>query len=67
MKKGSKRRQKATGKVTIGRSAFARISAVEGIQLTDEMWSDFRGFDQKRLSNTERRIEILRKYGNTAR
>jgi hypothetical protein len=67
MKKRSKRRQKPTGKVTIGRSAFAQISAVEGIQLTDEMWSDFHRFDQKRLSNTARRGEILRKYGNATR
>jgi hypothetical protein len=67
MKKGSKRRPKAAGKVTIGRSAFARISAIEGIRLTDEMWSDFRGFDLKRLSDAKRRGAILRKYGTVDR
>jgi hypothetical protein len=48
---------------TIGRSAFARISAVEGIVLSDTMDEDFRDFDRKGLSASERRTVITRKYG----
>jgi len=66
MKKAAgKRRRGATASVTIGRRGFAQISAVEGIRLTDEMWSDFRDFDHKRLSSLERRKTIVRKYGST--
>ena len=64
MKKPAPRSQKPSDEVIIGRGGFAQISAVEGIRLTDEMWSDFRDFDQKRLSHAERRKMILRKYGN---
>jgi hypothetical protein len=64
MKKRAPRSQKLP-EVTIGRTGFARISAIEGIRLTEEMWDDFRAFDLKRLSNAERRKTILRKYGNS--
>jgi len=64
MKKPAPRSQKPSDEVTIGRGGFARISAVEGIRLTEEMWNDFRDFDLKRLSHAERRKTILRKYGN---
>jgi hypothetical protein len=53
--------------VTIGRTGFAQISAVEGIRLTEEMWNDIRDFDLKRLSNADRRKTILRKYGTPGR
>jgi hypothetical protein len=64
MKKPARRSQKPSDAVTIGRGGFAQISVVEGIRLTEEMWSDFRDFDLKRLSHAERRKTILRKYGN---
>ena len=47
---------------TIGRDAFAKISAVEGIYLTKEMRNDFRAFEQVGLSHTARRETILKKY-----
>ncbi len=55
-KKGSNR------SYTIGRDAFAKISAVEGIQLTKEMRNDFQVFEQKGLSPKDRREAIFKKY-----
>ncbi len=46
----------------LGRAAYARISAVEGIRLTGEMEQDLREFDEKGLSSSERRKIILEKY-----
>jgi len=48
---------------TIGREGFAKISAVEGIRLSDDMEKAFREFDSKGLSAEERRREIVRRYG----
>ena len=47
---------------TLGRVAFARISAVEGIRLTSEMENDLREYDEKGLSSSERHKAILEKY-----
>lgn len=57
-------RRAAKGYV-IGRSAFAKISAVEGIRTTATMEADFREFDRKGLSAEERRKAISRKYGKS--
>lgn len=54
--------QKGKGNYTIGRGAFAKISAVEGIQLTKEMRRDFQMFDEKGLSSKDRRDAIAKKY-----
>ena len=48
---------------TIGRRGFEKISAVEGISLSPEMRRDFSEFDRRKLSASERREEIRRKYG----
>ena len=48
---------------TIGREGFAKISAVEGIRLSDDMEKTFREFDRKGLSAEERRREIVNRYG----
>lgn len=48
---------------TIGGRGFAKISAVEGIRLTEAMDEDFREFDRQGLSAAERRKAIARKYG----
>ncbi len=48
---------------TIGRRGFAKISAVEGIRLTDAMAKDFREFERKGLSPEQRRKAIVSKYG----
>jgi hypothetical protein len=47
----------------IGRRAFAKISAVEGIHLSPAMTEDFGEFDRKGLSADARRKAIARKYG----
>ncbi|CAN5723814.1 hypothetical protein BH11PAT2_BH11PAT2_09490 [soil metagenome] len=52
-----------TGSFTVGRSAFAKISALEGVRLTPEMARDFKSFDAKNLSAAERRTVIIQKYG----
>ena len=57
------KKRAATGYI-VGRQAFARISAVEGIRLTDAMDEDFRDFERQRLSPAERRKAIAKKYGN---
>jgi hypothetical protein len=49
----------------VGRSRFAKISAVEGIRTTEEMDKDFREFDRRGLSARERRTLIERKYTKT--
>jgi hypothetical protein len=49
--------------IAIGRLAFAKISAIEGIHLSAEMVHDFREFDHKGPTATERRKAIERKYG----
>ena len=46
----------------IGRDAFAKISAVEGIHLTKEMQNDFSVFEKKNLSPEDRRTAISKKY-----
>ncbi|HUZ73803.1 MAG TPA: hypothetical protein VMU87_12525 [Stellaceae bacterium] len=47
---------------TIGHGAFARISAIEGIQITAAMTADFNEFERQGLSAEERRKVIARKY-----
>jgi hypothetical protein len=51
---------------TIGRNAFVKVSAVEGIRLSDDMIRDLRDFDRKKLSDGERGHAIARKYGRKA-
>jgi hypothetical protein len=48
---------------TVGRQAYAKISAVEGISLSPDMQRDLRNFDRKALSDEERRAAIMKKYG----
>jgi hypothetical protein len=50
---------------TLGRRSFAKISAIEGIVLTNGMDEDFREFERKRLPAAERRRILSRKYGKT--
>jgi hypothetical protein len=47
----------------VGSNSFDRISAVEGIFLSEEMKREFRTFDRKRLSPRERRELLISKYG----
>jgi len=48
----------------IGRNAFSKISAIEGIQLTKEMRNDFQVFEQKGFSPKDRREAIFKKYSH---
>jgi hypothetical protein len=48
---------------TLGEDSFDKISAVEGISLTDEMKRDFRALDRKGLSAQKRREWLIAKYG----
>jgi hypothetical protein len=48
---------------TLGRTGFAKISAVEGIKLSPEMEARFRDFDKRGLSAHERRVAIARAFG----
>lgn len=50
----------------IGRDRFAKISAVEGIQLDDEMKRAFEEFDRQGLSPEERRKAIIRRFKHPA-
>ena len=56
-------RKKTVPTFTIGRNGFAKISAVEGIQITAAMEADFREFDRKGLSASQRRAVLAQKYG----
>jgi hypothetical protein len=46
----------------VGRDRFAHISAVEGIELDDEMRAAFEQFDREGLSPEERRRAILHRF-----
>ncbi len=62
MTKTPTKRRDSTAGFVLGRAAYARISAVEGIRLTRKMEQDLREFDEKGLSSSERRKIILEKY-----
>ena len=49
----------------LGRQRFAKISAVEGIRITEAMDADFREFDRQELPAGERRKLIARKYAKS--
>jgi hypothetical protein len=51
---------------TIGRQAFAKISAVDGLRTSSRVEDDFRSFEKRGLPASERRKRLVRKYG-TAR
>jgi hypothetical protein len=48
---------------TIGRERFQKISAMEGVYLSDGMQEDFREFDRRELAPAERRRALVKKYG----
>jgi hypothetical protein len=64
MNKASQHQKESNKGYTIGRHAFAKISAVEGIYLTKEMQKDFQVFEQKGLSPKDRREAISKKYAH---
>jgi hypothetical protein len=48
---------------SLGEASFDRISAVEGVFVSDEMKRMFRSLDRKRLSPEKRREWLVSKYG----
>ncbi len=54
-------RDASTGQFVVGRSAFAKISAVEGVFLSESMEAEFRRLET--VSPEHRRQELARKYG----
>lgn len=50
------------GGMILGRDRFAKISAVEGIELTATMKRRAADFDRRGLSGEERRRAIIRAY-----
>jgi hypothetical protein len=63
-KQGSIRRDAGTGQFVIGRTAFSRISAVEGIRMPREMKADFDALDASGAPADQRRAVLVGKYGN---
>ncbi len=47
----------------LGRVAFAKISAIEGIDLNGAVRRDLEAFDRAGLSNAARRAAVTAKYG----
>ena len=62
-----KRRADAKGAFVIGRAAFAKISEVEGIKLSDEARVMFAEFDRLKLSHEERRRIIIARFKSKVR
>jgi len=58
----SKRAKTARQRYTVGRRGFAKISAVEGIHMSDEMAQDFQEFDRDAVSPEDRRRLLAEKY-----
>jgi len=61
----SKSRTTITKGFRLGRAAFEKISAVEGVHLSKTVKGEFRKFDRKGLSADERRRAIMRKYAKS--
>ena len=53
------------GRFVLGRDRFARISAVEGIELTAEMRATLDRFDREGLDPEERRRAIVKRFAPT--
>jgi len=64
--KPSSKKKSASAKFVLGRAAFAKISAVEGIMLTPAMKKRAKEFERRGLTSAERRREILKVYRKKA-
>ena len=51
-------RDASTGRFVLGRGAFVKLSAVEGITLSKESRARLAEFDRKQLSGDERRAAV---------
>ena len=62
MTKGVKNSSASTrGSFTLGRTRFAKISAVEGIDLTGSVLDELRDYDRQRLPPAKRRQAVVAK------
>lgn len=52
--------------VTLGLARFARISAVEGVKLSDSATREFREDERRQVTADERRERIIAKYAAKA-
>lgn len=57
------RRNTKSGRFTVGREAFGKISAVEGLNMSKTMQSDFLSLDKQGASARTRREMLAAKYG----
>jgi len=57
----------ATRRQTIGKKAFAAISAVEGLQLGKASQDRLRALEMAGLSFEERRVQVLQAYAGATR
>jgi hypothetical protein len=55
-------RRSTTGGMTLGRKRFAKISAVEGIELTADMRARAAEFERRGMVAEERRRSIIRAH-----
>lgn len=62
-KQGSIKQDSKTGRFLVGRGAFAKISAVEGIRMPRGMRADFEEFDASDMPAERRRAVLADKYG----
>jgi len=58
----SRRRRAAKGVLMLGRERFAKISSVEGIELTADMRARATEFDRLGMAPAKRRHAIIRAY-----
>jgi len=63
---GQERTQGKIARPLMAREAFAKISEVEGIRLSDEAKRTFEDFDRRKLSAEERRRAIIGKFRREA-
>ncbi len=55
--------KKRSAGLVLGLAAFEKISAIEGIRLTEEMKRDLHAFDRHGMTSDERTRFITEKYG----
>jgi len=56
-------RNAATGRFVLGREAFGKISAIEGLRMSKTMRGEFRALDKQGASPKVRRDTLSGKYG----
>jgi hypothetical protein len=65
-KSSSKRLKSESRGFTLRRAQFAKISAVEGVKLSEQMLREFEEFDRHGLSAEERRRAIISGYAKSS-